>query len=74
MADVLSQSQIDALLKSMQGGTAQPEVKENVGKPEPIEKKIQKIRFLQSEKIHKREDEDIKQCLRKLRPHPDFSG
>ena len=53
MADVLSQSQIDALLKSMQGGTAQPEVKENVGKPEPIEKKYRKYDFYSPRKFTK---------------------
>lgn len=59
MADVLSQSQIDALLKSMSADAPAQETKtESVQPLSPEEKNYIKYDFFQPEEIHKRKNED----------------
>ena len=62
MADVLSQSQIDALLKSMQDGPPKEEKEE----PKVVEVSVQespKKEEAQSEKVYQREDSFVKEYL-----------
>ena len=56
MAEVLSQSQIDALLNSMQNGGGAEERRK-------ARNKIQKIRFLQSQEVYQGPPEDASDDL-----------
>mgnify|MGYP000461812604 CR=1 FL=1 len=59
MADVLSQSQIDALLKSMSADAPAQETKTESVKPQPPEEKNYiKYDFFSPKEIYKRKNED----------------